>query len=219
MPTSTVEQYVKTLYSIYRGQSGSVVQMKELAERMGVSPGTATAMVKHLSQLGLLEYYPRKGTALTDVGQQLALRMLRRHRLIETFLERFLGYDWSEVHRDAEELEHVVSDRFVERIDALLGYPAVDPHGDPIPTEEGSIETATMLPLDQVEENHEFEIARITRDDSDFLTLLKERGLVPGERFVLTEKNRTAGTITVRAKHQDNECTLGYELGGKILVK
>ena len=219
MPTRTVEQYVKTLYLLEHLRPGNVVQMKTLSETMEVTPGSATAMVKHLHEVGLITYYPRKGAELTEAGRRLALRMIRRHRLLETFLERVLGYDWSEVHLEAEELEHAVSETFIERVDTLLESPRVDPHGDPIPRADGTVDAPHFLPLSEVPHGAEFEVARIGSDDGDFLTLMKDRGIVPGARFVLTEKNETAGTISVRGTETGVSFTLGYDLGQKILVR
>ncbi|MFP4373282.1 MAG: metal-dependent transcriptional regulator [Spirochaetaceae bacterium] len=219
MATRTVEQYVKTLYLLEHLRSTNVVQMKTLSEAMEVTPGSATAMVKHLHDEGLITYYPRKGAELTPEGRRLALRMIRRHRLIETFLERVLGYDWSEVHLEAEELEHAVSETFIERVDALLESPTLDPHGDPIPRADGTVDAPHFVPLSEVPHGTEFEVARIGSDDGDFLTLMKERGIVPGARFVLTEKSQTAGTISVRAAATGASFTLGYDIGQKILVR
>jgi DtxR family Mn-dependent transcriptional regulator len=217
--TRTVEQYVKTLYQLEHLAPGELVQMKALSEAMDVTPGSATAMVKHLHDVGLLRYVPRRGTELTDPGRRLALRMIRRHRLIETFLERILGYDWSEVHREAEELEHAVSETFIERVDALLESPSVDPHGDPIPRADGTVEPSDYLPLSEAPPGADFEVARIISLDRDFLSLMKERGLVPGSRFVLAEKNETAGIISVRSHDTGESFAFGYDIGQKILVK
>ncbi|MFP4066010.1 MAG: metal-dependent transcriptional regulator [Spirochaetaceae bacterium] len=218
MATRTVEQYVKTLYQLHHLAPNSLVQMKTLSEAMQVTPGSATSMVKHLETAGLLRYYPRKGTELTEEGKRLGLRMIRRHRLLETFLERLLGYDWSEVHREAEELEHAVSETFIARIDALLDSPEVDPHGDPIPRADGTVESPSFIPLSEIPHGATFAVARIGSDDGDFLTLMKERGLVPGAEFVLVEKSQTAGTISVRNLETDTISTIGYDVGQKILV-
>ena len=116
-----------------------MIPMGRLATAMGVVPGTATTMVKALADSGLVDYSPRTGVRLTEAGSQLALHVLRRHRLVELFLVRVVGLDWSEVHDEAEELEHVISDKVLEKIDALLGHPQADPHGDPIPTAKGHV--------------------------------------------------------------------------------
>src|SRR5580700_4576775 len=139
MATITVENYLKKLYLEQHAADGDRVAMGRLASAMGVVPGTATSMVKALSDSGLVEYQRRGGVRLTSRGEQLALHVLRRHRLVELLLVKVLGLDWSEVHEEAESLEHAISDRVLERIDAILGHPTVDPHGDPIPTSKGQL--------------------------------------------------------------------------------
>src|SRR5687768_13620509 len=141
LPSSTVENYLK---AIYTGASGlaepkRLLPMGQLAGSLGVTPGTATTMVKTLAESGLVHYEPYAGVALTSAGEKLAALVLRRHRLIELFLVRFIGYAWDEVHEEAEQLEHVVSDRLIERIDEMLDRPEADPHGDPIPNSEGLV--------------------------------------------------------------------------------
>ncbi len=134
MPSLTVENYVKTIYLIAnRRPEGEAVATGELAQALAVSPGTVTGMLKTLSEADLATYTPYEGARLTPAGQRLALAVLRRHRLLELFLSQTLAMSWDEVHEEAEHLEHAVSDRLVDRIDAFLGYPAADPHGDPIP--------------------------------------------------------------------------------------
>jgi len=217
-PTSTVEQYIKVIYGRQERSSSDIVGMKELADAMEVTPGTATAMVKHLNDSGLVNYTPRKGVSLTPKGKRLALTMLRRHRLVETFLEQVLGYDWSEVHEDAEALEHAVSDRFVERIDAYLGRPEVDPHGDPIPNASGKIEIQPAVPLNSCEAGDEVVVMRLGDEDPEFLFLMKEHMLTPGEAFLVTEINQTAGTLSVRHTPSSKSLTLGIGTGARILV-
>src|SRR5919106_389252 len=140
LPSSTVENYLK---AIYLGQTAisrdSLVPMGQLAAALGVVPGTATTMVKTLADSGLVRYEPYAGVRLTPAGERLAALVLRRHRLVELFLVRVMGYSWDEVHDEAEQLEHVVSDRLIDRMDEMLGRPEADPHGDPIPNPEGVI--------------------------------------------------------------------------------
>src|SRR5258707_11006605 len=141
LPSSTVENYLK---AIYHGQAAlpvaeRLVPMGQVASAVGVTPGTATTMVKALAESGLAEYEPYSGVRLTAAGQRLAGLVLRRHRLVELFLVQVMGMSWAEVHEEAEQLEHVVSERLIERIDEMLGHPTHDPHGDPIPTPEGTI--------------------------------------------------------------------------------
>src|SRR5258706_5415072 len=151
MPSITVESYLKQLYREQQNASEELVPMGKLATAMGVVPGTATSMVKALADSGLVSYEPRFGARLTKGGEQLALHVLRRHRLVELFLVKVLGLDWSEVHDEAEELEHAVSDKVLERIDAFLGHPSVDPHGDPIPTSKGKVAPQKLQSLAEFE--------------------------------------------------------------------
>src|SRR5574339_643120 len=149
LPSSTVENYLK---AIYHGQAllakdVRLVSMGQVAAALGVTPGTATTMVKALAESGLAEYEPYSGVRLSKAGEKLAGLVLRRHRLVELFLVQVMGMSWAEVHDEAEHLEHVVSERLIERIDAMLGRPTHDPHGDPIPTAEG---TVTSRPLDSL---------------------------------------------------------------------
>src|SRR5437764_14428083 len=139
MPSSTVENYLKQIYLEQQHAPQELVAMGRLASAMAVVPGTATTMVKALADSGLVEYEPRGGVRLTRGGEQLALHVLRRHRLVELFLVKVVGLDWSEVHVEAEELEHAISEKVLEKIDALLGHPSVDPHGDPIPSPQGKM--------------------------------------------------------------------------------
>jgi len=218
MPTSTVEQYIKIIYTQQEHLEKGVVPMKRLSEAMGVTPGTATTMVKHLSDVQLVTYHPRQGVLLTAKGEDLALRMLRRHRLIEAFLEQVLGYDWSEVHADAERLEHAVSDKFIDKLDRYLGYPEVDPHGDPIPSSSGSIESAVTVPLNTCTPGRRVRIVRLLDDDPDFLVCMKDYMIFPGEDFILQKSSAVAGTVTVEHLRTRGSATVGYGLAGRILV-
>lgn len=218
MPSSTVEQYIKTIFMIERRTGAACVPMKVLADTMEVSPGTATSMAKHLATLTFVEYQPRQGVTLSDAGRALALRIVRRHRLIETFLEQILGYDWSEVHTDAEELEHVVSDRFVERIDALLGHPEYDPHGDPIPRLDGSIAAQDVRGLDTLTAGQTAEIARLVDSRSDLLDILKEHDVMPGRRVEVLEHNGATASMRIRAGNDGKPLSLSYDVAASIMV-
>src|SRR5438477_1181507 len=148
MASVTVENYLKQLYLEQQQHApGELVSMGRLAAVMGVVPGTATTMMKALADSGLVAYEPRGGVRLTRGGEQLALHVLRRHRLLELFLVRVLGLDWSEVHDEAEELEHVISEKVIARIDEVLGHPSTDPHGDPIPTAKGRLPDSRLTSL------------------------------------------------------------------------
>lgn len=219
MVTSTVEQYIKILFSEAERSEGQTVSMKQVSDSMQVTPGTATSMAKHLASLGLVEYTPRRGCRLTDRGMQLALRMVRRHRLIETFLERTLEYDWSEVHAEAEQLEHAVSDRFIDRLDRFLSYPETDPHGDPIPGIYGEVTADRTISLAEASEGDSCTIVRILDDSAEFLNLMRRMDLLPGERCVIVSRDSAAGTVHVRSSHTSaDELPLSSEAAGRIRV-
>jgi DtxR family Mn-dependent transcriptional regulator len=172
-------------------------------------------MVKRLSELGLLEHAPYKGVQLTDAGRRAALRMVRRHRLIEAYLVRFLGYSWDTVHPEAERLEHAVSDTLVERMAVALGHPAVDPHGDPIPDADGSIHELVCTPLTDVVVGETVEIRRVDEREPERLRYLGELGLVPGVVVTVRERQPFGGPVTVEAAGERH--TIGAELAHVVL--
>src|SRR5437762_10217975 len=180
MPSSTVENYLKQIYLEQQAAPELLVPMGKLAMLMGVVPGTATSMVKALADSGLVAYEPREGARLTRGGEQLALHVLRRHRLVELFLVKVLGLDWSEVHPEAEELEHAISDKVLEKIDALLGRPSVDPHGDPIPSAKGKVDASRYASLADCEMNRPVRVVRVIDQDAGFLQFVDRCGLIPG---------------------------------------
>src|ERR687891_594052 len=140
LPSQTVENYLKAIFQAQTALSAdTLVPMGQLASALGVVPGTATTMVKALAESGLVRYEPYAGVRLTPAGEKLAALVLRRHRLIELFLVNVMGMSWDEVHEEAEQLEHAVSDRLIQRIDEMLGHPSADPHGDPIPDPQGLV--------------------------------------------------------------------------------
>jgi DtxR family Mn-dependent transcriptional regulator len=173
-------------------------------------------MLKTLREAGLATYRPYEGVRLTEAGTSLALRMLRRHRLIELFLSKTLGLDWDEVHDDAEHLEHVVSDFLIERIDAFLGHPAYDPHGDPIPTADGTVTTQPTVPLKEVEPGRRFHLAHVIDQSPAFLRYLRNSGLSLGIEGEVVANRDEASFVTVQIAGQ--ETTLGHEAAQKVLV-
>jgi DtxR family transcriptional regulator, Mn-dependent transcriptional regulator len=214
MPTSTVEDYVKTLYV---EQQRAPEQLVALATAMSVVPGTVTTMVRTLADAGLVRYEPRVGVSLTEAGEKLALHVLRRHRLVELFLVEVLKFDWSEVHDEAEELEHAMSDKLIERMDEFLGRPTVDPHGDPIPTASGTIERAQTSPLSRSEPGARVRIARIDNQDPAFLNYATANGLRPGAELTVVTADAVAGAVTVRTR-DDKLVALGFAAADVILV-
>ena len=218
MPSITVEDYVKNLFLLQqRSEDEARVPMGHLATAMGVVPGTATTMAKTLADAGLADYAPRAGVRLTDNGRALALHMLRRHRLVEQFLVETLGLDWSEVHDEAERLEHAISDRVIDRIDALLGHPKTDPHGAPIPTAKGAFIHASAQALSTCKEATEVHIVRVPDEDPDFLNYLKQHGLLPGAKITITSHDPHAAAWTVSVSGHP-ELTLGTRAADRIQV-
>lgn len=218
MATSTVENYLKQLFLEQQSTDGRVVSMGRLAGAMGVVPGTATSMVKALSDSGLVEYEPRAGVRLTHSGEQLALHVLRRHRLVELFLVKILELDWSVVHDEAERLEHVISDQVLEKMDALLGHPTVDPHGDPIPTAKGHLHEPRRLSLVNCAINAPQRIARILNQDPEFLKFVNRQGLMPGETVIVENRELAADAVRIRIGRRA-EISLGLTAAAKILVE
>ena len=218
MASSTVENYLKQLYlEQQQAPNDDLVPMGRFAAAMGVVPGTATAMVKALADSGLVEYEPRGGARLTRGGEQLALHVLRRHRLVELFLVKVLGLDWSEVHDEAEELEHAISDKVLAKIDEFLNYPSVDPHGDPIPTAKGKVADAQLQPLTTAPLNTKLRISRVADQDPAFLQFLDRSGLTPG--IVVSVMNREKAADAVSVKSGGSTLTLGLAAAAKVLVE
>jgi DtxR family Mn-dependent transcriptional regulator len=215
MPTSTVEDYIKRIYLEQQGGAG-LVHFGRLAAAMEVVPGTVTTMVKALADSGLVGYEPRQGVRLTSAGEKLALHVLRRHRLIELFLVQVLRFDWSEVHDEAEELEHAVSDRLIERIDELLGRPVYDPHGDPIPDAAGKVAERKLQPLNSARSGERGTIARIADQDAEFLRYATDRGLIPGA--VLEVQSVDPMGESIQLVVGERSLTLGRPAAAKILV-
>ena len=217
VPSSTVENYLKAIWSLGQELGDAVlVPVGRVAERLGVTPGTVTTMMNQLERRGLVDYTPRKGVRLNESGRKAALGVLRRHRLVELFLVKVMKLDWSHVHEEAEVLEHVISDRLLERMDEMLGFPTHDPHGDPIPTEEGevpreaSISLADCLPGLYV-------LRRVKENDPEFLRWLMARELQPGVVFDLKAKDLQAGTMTLSVAEQD-EVLLALPAAQNLLV-
>ena len=215
--SSTVENYIKQIYLEAQKDSRERVPMKRLADGVGVSPGTATSMVKSLARSGLIDYEPRGGSRLTREGEQLALNVLRRHRLVEAFLVDVLKLDWSEVHGEAELLEHAISDKVLEKIDELMGRPRVDPHGDPIPTDRGEIDDTRFEPLAQRATGDCLRIVRVIDQDARFLQFAERAGLVPGAALVVDQHDPQADAVTITMPGR-GALTLGASAAAKILV-
>ena len=215
MPSLTVENYVKSILQICIGGDGQAAT-GQLAQALGVSPGTVTSMLKTLSESNLVTYTPYEGVRLTAAGNALALRVVRRHRLIELFLVKTLDLTWDEVHEEAENMEHAVSDRLVDRIDSFLGHPKADPHGDPIPRSDGSFEMPDSRSLAECGVGDEFRLSRVIDQSPEFLRFLSSSGLPLGAAGRVLANRPEAGIVTVRVDGQ--ETTLGRAAAENILV-
>lgn len=219
LPSSTVENYLK---AIYLGQSAlapdaRLVPMGQVAAALGVTPGTATTMVKALAESGLAEYEPYSGVRLSSAGEKLAGLVLRRHRLVELFLVQVMGMSWAEVHDEAEQLEHVVSERLIERIDEMLGHPTHDPHGDPIPNPDGAIAAHHLESLLTCPLATPLKVTRIADQDPAFLRFIESYDLKPGQRVEVETRDAAADSVLLRNK--DRRMTIGARAASKLLVE
>jgi DtxR family transcriptional regulator, Mn-dependent transcriptional regulator len=191
--TRAMEDYLKALFELGEHE----VKPRSLAGALGVSPASVTGMLQKLDELRLVTYRKYHGASLTAAGRAVALETLRHHRLLETYLAHALGYAWHEVHDEAERLEHVISEEFEERVDALLGHPTYDPHGDPIPRRDGTVPPSQGGPLSLVEVGERVVITRIVDQDPEVLTYLAHHGLVPGAEVEIVERAPFQGPVSV----------------------
>ena len=219
MASLTVENYLKATLQIALQQESPWVTTGQLAAALGVSPGSVTSMLKSLAESGLVDYRPYGGVSLTSNGRTLALRMLRRHRLIELFLARTLNLSWDQVHEEAEHMEHAVSDFLVERIDEFLGRPTCDPHGDPIPSADGEMrgDVQDSVPLAAIPAGAAIRIVRVTNQDSEFLRYLADAGLKINSTGAVTKNSPELGVVSTEV--DGRTITIGYPAAHQILVK
>ena len=213
--TEAIQDYLKVIYQL--SAAGQPAATSEIAHQLELSAPSVSGMVKRLSEQGLLRHLPYRGVVLTKQGRRAALRMVRRHRLIEAYLVRFLGYGWDTVHAEAERLEHAVSDELVDRIATALGNPAVDPHGDPIPTAAGDLVEPSWTPLAEAAEGARVVIRRVNLGDPDRLRYLAACGLVPGAAVTVRARQPFGGPITLRCSA--GEQVISRELGLALLCE
>jgi len=216
MMTSTVEDYLKVLLRIEENQER--VSTSDLARSLAVADSSVTDMLRKLHKAGLLEHRPYYGATLTEEGRKTALKILRRHRLVELFLHDVLGYGWEQVHEEAEKLEHVVSDLFIERVDALLNHPVRDPHGEAIPDAEGRRAEEEGACLADAPEG-EYEIVRITNGRTGLFEYLEGEGLRPGGRITLVGKAPFGGPLVLKAAGSKRRVHLGVEAATSMYVR
>ena len=218
MPSLTVENYLKAILQIGLRESVDWVSAGQVASALGVSPGTVTSMHQTLGEADLVEYRAYEGVCLTEAGRKLGMRILRRHRLIEQFLVQTLGLSWDQVHEEAEHMEHAVSDDLVERIDEFLGRPAFDPHGDPIPTADGSWPepVAETTSLNSCPSGARVRVVRVTDQGAEFLQFLTQNGVALGVEGQVVSNNHAGGTLTLEI--DGSRVSLGEQEASRLMV-
>src|ERR687895_1270235 len=214
-PSTSVGDYLKAIWEV--GGSGAA-STKDVADRLSVASASVTNMFARLQEMGLVEYERYRGASLTQRGREEALRLVRRHRLIETFLVEHLGYSWQEVHEEAERLEHAVSDGFTERLAEFLGHPGHDPHGGPIPAADGSLAPDASFPLSEAVAGQRVRIAKVSDEDASVLDHLGDRKLVPGRIVGVREVRDLDGVVTVEDEDGESHA-LGESLARSISVR
>lgn len=212
--SASVGDYLKALWSV-AGQG--TASTKDLSERLSVAPASVSSMLLRLKKSGFVDYEPYHGAALTERGHGEAVRLVRRHRLIETFLLAQLGYPLTELHEEAERLEHAVSECFTERLAELLGHPKRDPHGDPIPTAEGTLEEQAGKPLSESKPTSRVLISRVEHHDTAVLARLADLGLIPGKELLVRESRELDGVVIIEDEEGASHI-LGQPLAEAILA-
>ncbi len=214
-PSASVGDYLKAIWEV---AGSGVASTKEVAERLSIAPPSVTNMFVRLQEMGLAEYERYRGASLTERGRGEALRLVRRHRLIETFLLEHLGYSWEEVHEEAERLEHAVSDGFTERLAEFLDHPGHDPHGGPIPAADGTLEPDDSYPLSEAAVGRRVRIFKVSDESSPVLDYLGERRLVPGRLLSVREVRDLDGVVTVEDEEGGSHA-LGESLARSVFVR
>ncbi len=214
--SNAVQDYAKAIWSLGR-RSARPVSTSAIAERLEVSPASASAMVKRLESMGLVEREPYHGVRLTHAGERVALEVLRHHRLLELYLAEALGMTWDRVHEEAEVLEHAISPELSELIAAKLGNPTHDPHGDPIPTADGEIDEHPSRALVDLAPGERGRFTRVSDSNSEMLRYLSDRGIAPGVELELIGREPFGGPLTVIANGREH--ALGDQLAGAMRVE
>jgi len=214
--TPAVEDYAKAIFAL-EARSEEPVSTNALAERLGITPGSVSAMLKRLDELGLITHVPYRGVRLTDDGRRIALEVIRHHRLLERYLADALGMPWDRVHAEAEVLEHVISEDLEELIAAKLGHPTVDPHGDPIPTADLELREPQTDRMESMQPGDEGRFVRVSDSDPAMLRYLAECGIAPGERFAVRDRQPFGGPLFV--VFGEREHAIGGELANAMRVE
>lgn len=216
MPTPAMEDYLKAIFKLSQ-DSEQGTTTTSIAQKLGIAAGSVSGMLKRLSEKGLVEHVPYYGARLTPEGEEEAVRMIRRHRILELFLVEVLGYRWDQVHEEAERLEHAASDELVARMVHVLGEPEADPHGDPIPPAVGAYVERTYPSLEELEEGGRGVVRRVSDEDAEALRYLAGMELCPGAELEVLERAPFNGPIRIRVEGTDR--VLGRELSRCVRVE
>lgn len=213
--TPSIEDYLKTIYRL--GLEGTAAQTSAIAKALGVAPPSVSGMLKRMAESGLVEHVPYHGVTLTRVGARAAVHVIRRHRVLETYLAMKLGYDWDSVHEEAERLEHAASDELIERMVMALGNPQYHPHGAPIPSRDGTMETPQCVPLTDIAVGELVELRLVSDKDPERLRYLSSLKLRPGISFEVLSRQPFRGPINIRlVGASGQEHVIGYELARSL---
>lgn len=216
MGSLTEENYIKSIYSL--SLEAGEVSVSELAKKLGVKLPTVNSMIKKLAAKKLVAYVPYQGIKLSEKGKKEALTIIRKHRLAELFLVKVMNLGWEEVHDIAEQLEHVNSHRFYDRIDEMLGHPKADPHGEPIPDASGRITATNRMSLSQVKVGASAKISAVSNDEKSFLDHLNSKGVQIGDSVTVKKKETFDGSLVLQTKSR-KEIVLSYLVAERILVE
>ena len=211
--SAAVEDYCKAIFTL-ESRAEEPVATNALAERLGLTPGSVSAMLKRLGELGLIEHHPYRGVRLTDDGRRVALEVIRHHRLLELFLAETLEMPWDRVHAEAEVLEHVISEELEQLIAEALGHPTIDPHGDPIPSAELELHELETFPLERLQEGDRGVFVRVSDADPEMLRYLSTHGIAPGDRLYVRERQPFGGPLLVA--FGEGEGTREHAVGGRL---
>jgi DtxR family transcriptional regulator, Mn-dependent transcriptional regulator len=211
--SAAVEDYCKAIFTL-ESRAEEPVATNALAERLGLTPGSVSAMLKRLGELGLIEHHPYRGVRLTDDGRRVALEVIRHHRLLELFLAESLQMPWDRVHAEAEVLEHVISEELEQLIAEALGHPTIDPHGDPIPSAELELHELETFPLERLQQDDGGVFVRVSDADPEMLRYLSEHGIAPGDRLYVRERQPFGGPLLVA--FGEGEAMREHAIGGRL---
>lgn len=213
--TGQAEDYLKAIYELE--QFGTAAGTNDIADRLGIAPASVTGMVQRLTRLGLVESERYKGARLTDAGRSAALQLIRRHRIIESYLVQRLGFGWEDVHDEAERLEHAASDELIAKMAEAIGNPTADPHGAPIPGPDGSIDESRLNSLADVAPGHSATVVQVSGRDPEFLRYLDGLGIRPGARVRVTAREPFDGPIAVEVDGRSR--SMGTNAAAQVFIR